>query len=247
MHAALPRISKPIVVAAALALGALALVAILTRFPAPGDAKASSHSEAPLISQDPRADNTDLYAFVSPDDTSTVTIIANYIPLEAPASGPNFYSFDDSALYQIGIDQTGDGKADLAYQFRFNTQTFRATGYSLSAATCSFARRLRTFTNQIRNRVFLVELAGLAARCLLPFVQLFLVISHSYPRDAIPRFPSLCTSPAAIEFDRGGTIATTRSRPFRLASYKATSAAFSTSAAVCASRGHSATPKLAVM
>jgi len=123
MHAALPRISKPIVVAAALALGALALVAILTRFPAPGDAKASSHSEAPLISQDPRADNTDLYAFVSPDDTNTVTIIANYIPLEAPASGPNFYSFDDSALYQIGIDRNGDGNADTAYQFRFNTTT----------------------------------------------------------------------------------------------------------------------------
>jgi hypothetical protein len=68
-------------VAAALALGALALAAILTRFPGPDAAKASSHSEAPLISQDPRADNTDLYAFVSPDRTSTDTIIANNIPL----------------------------------------------------------------------------------------------------------------------------------------------------------------------
>jgi len=123
MHAAVPRIRKPIAVAAALAFGALALMLILTRAPGPSAAKASSHSEAPLISQDPRADNTDLYAFVSPDDTSTVTIIANYIPLEAPASGPNFYSFDDSALYQIGIDQNGDGNADIGYQFRFNTQT----------------------------------------------------------------------------------------------------------------------------
>jgi uncharacterized protein DUF4331 len=123
MHAALPRIHKRVVVAAALALGALALAMILTRFPAPGAAKASSHSEAPLISQDPRADNTDLYAFVSPGHTSTVTLIANYIPLEAPASGPNFYSFDDSVLYQIGIDQNGDGHADIAYQFRFTTQT----------------------------------------------------------------------------------------------------------------------------
>ena len=119
MHAAAPRIRKPVVVAAALALGALALTMILTRFPAPGAARASSHSEAPLISQDPRADNTDLYAFVSPDDTNTVTMIANYIPLEAPASGPNFYSFDDSVLYQIGIDQNGDGHADIGYQFRF--------------------------------------------------------------------------------------------------------------------------------
>ena len=120
MHAAVPRIRKPVVMAAALALGALALMVILTRAPGPSAAKASSHSEAPLISQDPRADNTDLYAFVSPDDTNTVTMIANYIPLEAPASGPNFYSFDDSALYQIGIDQNGDGHADIGYQFRFH-------------------------------------------------------------------------------------------------------------------------------
>src|SRR5689334_4733737 len=123
MHAAAPRIPRTVVVAAALALAALAIAAILTRFPGPGAASASSHSEAPLISQDPRADNTDLYAFVSPDDTNTVTLIANYIPLEAPASGPNFYSFDDSVLYQIGIDQNGDGRADIGYQFRFTTQT----------------------------------------------------------------------------------------------------------------------------
>ena len=89
----------------------------------PSSASASSHSEAPLISQDPRADNTDLYAFVSPDDTSTVTFVANYIPLEAPASGPNFPSFDDSVLYEIKIDNTGDGEDDIGYQFRFTTQT----------------------------------------------------------------------------------------------------------------------------
>ena len=87
----------------------------------PSTASASSHSEAPLISQDPRADNTDLYAFVSPDDTSKVTIVANYIPLEAPASGPNFPSFDDTVLYEIKIDNTGDGKDDIGYQFRFTT------------------------------------------------------------------------------------------------------------------------------
>ncbi|HEY7018346.1 MAG TPA: DUF4331 domain-containing protein, partial [Gaiellaceae bacterium] len=109
--------------AATLALGALAIAAVLTRFPGPGTANASSHSEAPLISQDPRADNTDLYAFVSPDDTSTVTLIANYIPLEAPASGPNFYSFDDNVLYELKVDNTGDGDEDVDYQFRFNTQT----------------------------------------------------------------------------------------------------------------------------
>jgi hypothetical protein len=106
-----------------LAFGAVALVLVLVRGAAPEAAKASSHSEAPLISQDPRADNTDLYAFVSPDRPDTVTIVANYIPLEAPASGPNFYSFDDSVAYDINIDNNGDGEEDLTYEFRFTTKT----------------------------------------------------------------------------------------------------------------------------
>jgi uncharacterized protein DUF4331 len=89
---------------------------------APSGALASSHREAPLISTDPTADNTDLYAFVSPDAPDTVTIIANYIPLEEPAGGPNFASFDDSVLYAIHIDNTGDAKDDITYQFRFKTK-----------------------------------------------------------------------------------------------------------------------------
>jgi hypothetical protein len=84
---------------------------------------ASSHREAPLISQDPLADNTDLYAFVSPDRPDTVTILANYIPLEQPAGGPNFPAFDDTVLYEIHIENTGDGVDDLTYQFRFQTTT----------------------------------------------------------------------------------------------------------------------------
>jgi hypothetical protein len=107
-------------IAAMVALTAAVMVSLAVR---PGTARASSHSEAPLISEDPRADNTDLYAFVSPDNTNTVTIIANYIPLEAPASGPNFPTFDPSVLYAINIDQNGDGKDDLSYQFRFQTPT----------------------------------------------------------------------------------------------------------------------------
>ena len=85
--------------------------------------KASSHREAPLISQDPMADNTDLYAFRSPDAPDKVTIIANYIPLEPPASGPNFPAFDDTVLYEIHVDNNGDSQDDLTYQFRFHTQT----------------------------------------------------------------------------------------------------------------------------
>ena len=85
--------------------------------------QASSHREAPLISMDPMADNTDLYAFRSPDRPDTVTIIANYIPLESPAGGPNFPAFDDAVLYEIHIDNDGDAKDDLTYQFRFDTDT----------------------------------------------------------------------------------------------------------------------------
>ena len=82
---------------------------------------ASSHREAPLISQDPLVDNTDLYAFISPTTQDKVTIIANFIPLEAPYGGPNFYKFDDNALYEIKIDNNGDAREDVTFQFKFKT------------------------------------------------------------------------------------------------------------------------------
>ena len=82
----------------------------------------SSHREAPEISKDPVADSTDVYAFVSPDDPSTVTLIANYIPLEGPAAGPNFYEFGDDVLYEIHVDNNGDGIADITFQFQFTTR-----------------------------------------------------------------------------------------------------------------------------
>ena len=81
----------------------------------------SSHREAPSISQDPVADNADTYAFVSPDDPSTVTIITNYVPLQGPPGGPNFFEFGDDVLYSIYIDNDGDALPEITYQFRFNT------------------------------------------------------------------------------------------------------------------------------
>jgi len=104
-------------------LGAVVLAVVVSRGSGPQTAAASSHAEAPLISEDPRADNTDLYAFVSPDRPDTVTIVANYIPLEAPASGPNFPAFDDSVRYELNVDNNGDGEDDLSYEFRFKTVT----------------------------------------------------------------------------------------------------------------------------
>jgi hypothetical protein len=82
----------------------------------------SSHREAPEISKDPVADSSDLYAFVSPDHPDTVTLIANYVPLQLPASGPNFFEFGDDVLYEIHVDKNGDGRPDLTYQFRFRTE-----------------------------------------------------------------------------------------------------------------------------
>ena len=82
----------------------------------------SSHREAPEISKDPVADSTDVYAFVSPDKPGTVTLIANYVPLQLPSGGPNFYEFGDDVLYEIHIDNNGDGRAEITYQFRFSTQ-----------------------------------------------------------------------------------------------------------------------------
>ena len=82
----------------------------------------SSHREAPEIAKDPVADSTDLYAFISPDKSDTVTLIANYIPLQGPAAGPNFYEFGDDVLYEIHIDNDGDGRADVTYQFHFRSE-----------------------------------------------------------------------------------------------------------------------------
>ena len=89
----------------------------------------SSHREAPAISQDPVADSTDLYAFVSPDAPTTVTLISNYIPLEAPASGPNFFEFGTDVQYQINIDNNGDGVADVTYTFLFTTTILNANTF----------------------------------------------------------------------------------------------------------------------
>jgi hypothetical protein len=94
------------------------LVAAVTRG-GPDAATASSHREAPLISEDPSADNTDLYAFVSPDKPDTFTIVSNWIPGEDPAAGPNWYTFSPSARYNIYLDRNGDGKADVTYRLRF--------------------------------------------------------------------------------------------------------------------------------
>jgi Domain of unknown function (DUF4331) len=111
----------------------------------------SSHREAPEISKDPSADNTDVYAFVSPDESGTVTLIANYIPFELPYGGPNFNEFADDVRYEIKISNSGDARADVIYRFEFhthirNSETFLYNTGPISSPTDPNWNRPQTFT-----------------------------------------------------------------------------------------------------
>jgi Domain of unknown function (DUF4331) len=100
-----------------LALAALAAAAIAVPL-----GFGSSHREAPNISLDPAADNTDTYAWTANDAPGALTVAANWIPGEVPANGPNFHGFDDRARYYVHVDNTGDGRPDVSYRFQFKTQ-----------------------------------------------------------------------------------------------------------------------------
>ena len=113
---------RGITAAAAVALLGLAGVVGAAKL-GPGNGLASSHREAPLIAEDPAADLTDLYAFRSPDKPNTVTILANVIPGEDPAAGPNWYTFSPGARYNLKIDTNGDAREDVTYRFQFRTKT----------------------------------------------------------------------------------------------------------------------------
>ena len=112
--------SRRIVIAA---LAAILVAGLGVSALGPTKGGASSHREAPLISADPQVDNTDVYAFVSPDKPNTVTILSNFVPFEEPAGGPNFYPFGArGAQYDINIDNDHDARADLTYRFKFSNR-----------------------------------------------------------------------------------------------------------------------------
>ncbi|MCL7427763.1 DUF4331 domain-containing protein [Streptomyces sp. YS415] len=113
------RASVATLICGALAAGGLAAAGVTAL--EPGAAAASSHREAPLISGTPQYDNTDVYAFVSPDKPDTTTIVANWIPFEEPAGGPNFFTFAEDAQYDLHIDNNGDAQGELVYRFTFRT------------------------------------------------------------------------------------------------------------------------------
>jgi hypothetical protein len=103
------------------AAGAVVLAVVL-RGPSPQAGTASSHREAPLISEDPTADNTDLYAFRSADAPNDLTIISNWIPGEDPAAGPNYYRFSSTARYLVYLDRNDDGRPDITYRLQFRSK-----------------------------------------------------------------------------------------------------------------------------
>ncbi|MCW2610198.1 MAG: hypothetical protein JWM15_1444 [Cryptosporangiaceae bacterium] len=111
------------------AVAALALLAVAgsTTALAPGAASASSHREAPLIAGEPRLDNTDVYAFVAPDATDSVNLVANWTPFEEPNGGPNFYPFATRTAHDINIDNNGDARPDIVYRWTFQSH-YRNTG-----------------------------------------------------------------------------------------------------------------------
>jgi hypothetical protein len=120
----------------------------------PWAVSASSHREAPLISEDPVADNTDLYAFVSPDATNTVTIVANYVPFEQPAGGPNFYRFGDDVLYQLHVDNVGDGRSHVTFDLRFSTATVNSQTFLYNTGPISYDAVHNRYTNWNRPQTY---------------------------------------------------------------------------------------------
>ncbi|MFJ1706582.1 DUF4331 domain-containing protein [Kitasatospora sp. NPDC088346] len=122
-----PRPKYTVRTAATFGVMALALASSMLAGPGAGVGSASSHREAPLIAADPQVDNTDVYAFTSPDKQDTVTLVANWLPFQEPNGGPNFYPWADGAHYDINIDSQGTGRPDVTYRWTFHTEDQRGT------------------------------------------------------------------------------------------------------------------------
>jgi len=146
---------------------------------------ASSHREAPLIAEDPVADNTDVYAFVSPDDPTSVTLIANWIPAEDPAAGPNFYHFGEDVLYNIHIDNDGDAVEDVTYEWRFRNEIVNPNTYLYATGSIN---SVRDNAYNYRQRYDLFEVRdGVRA----PLVQNQIMVPDNVGPATVPNYPAL--------------------------------------------------------
>jgi hypothetical protein len=158
----------------------------------------SSHREAPEISKDPTADNTDVYAFVSADAPDTVTLIANYNPFELAYGGPNFNEFADDVVYDIKISNAGDARADIIYRFEFSTtirnpNTFLYNTGPITTPTDPRWNRPQTFrlTRLTRGRRFQYSAEILAEGLTCPPVNVGPRSTPNYPQLAAMAYHDL--------------------------------------------------------
>jgi hypothetical protein len=117
------------------ALGAASAAALVAGSLAVSGVFGSSHREAPKILKDPTADNVDTYAFTARDAPGSLTVVATWIPLADPAGGPNFYPLDENARYYVKIDNSGDGREDVAYRWDFKTRFRNPNSFLYAAPT----------------------------------------------------------------------------------------------------------------
>jgi hypothetical protein len=195
------------ILVATLVLGATTVAGL---GPVPGGA--SSHREAPLISSDPQADTTDLYAFVSPDDHDTVTVVANWIPFEEPAGGPNFYAWGEGVRYDDNIDNDGDARPDLTYRWVFKNH-YRNTGtflYNTGQVTSLTDPDLNFFQTYSLRRIDVDE--G-SSRVLVNDAR---AVPSSVGQASMPSYATL-RSQGIVSLPGGGqTVATQADDPFFL-------------------------------
>jgi hypothetical protein len=148
---------------------------------------ASSHRENPLIIEDPTADLTDVYAFVSPDDPTKVTFIMNVIPAQAPAGGPNFYRFSDNVRYELKIDNTGDAQEDITLRFTFTTETQNPNTFLNGTAAI---RSLTDAGYNVRQRMTVTALLGPGAQT-GPTVSGLLLPPNNFGANTTPNYAAL--------------------------------------------------------
>ncbi len=188
----------------------LVIVATLLLGYTPVPLGASSHREAPLIASDPDADNTDVYAFISPDRNDAVTLVANYIPFEQPQGGPNFNKFADEVLYEIHIDNVGDAKSHITYQFRFTTTTRNPNTFLYNTGAINSLTDPNWNVPQSYSLTQVIQVGNLppvstvlASNLLTPPVNVGPKSTPNYPALAAMAISHIGTGPAAINVFAG--------------------------------------------
>ena len=184
-----------------------------------GVANASSHREAPLTAADPQHDNTDTYAFVSPDKPGSVTLVANWIPFEEPNGGPNFYPWHPGSHYDINIDSNGDAKPDITYRWIFKDVDNRGAANHGDAGKGTFlyndgvVNKLTDPTLLFKQTYDLLEIKGGTTKTLVSGAT---AAPSDVGRASMPNYANLRDEAIAKVAGGGQTVATQAADPFFL-------------------------------